>query len=126
MKKGPSAGGVAPASGEGVYYAMVGGRLAGEAMDEFCATGDPRALRLARKRFVREHGRVFAMLGLMQRYWYASDARRERFVAICADRDVQSITWQSYMEKSLVRTRPAAHLRIFAKNIAHLTGLARA
>lgn len=123
---GDSAGVVAPASGEGIYYAMVGGRLAAEAMDEFCEDGDPRALRSARKRFMREHGRVFAMLGLMQRYWYANDSRRERFVAICADRDVQSITWQSYMEKSLVRTRPAAHLRIFAKNIAHLTGLARA
>ena len=123
---GDAAGVVAPASGEGIYYAMVGGRLAAEAMDEFCANEDARVLGSARTRFMREHGRVFAMLGLMQRYWYANDSRRERFVAICADRDVQSITWQSYMEKSLVRTRPAAHLRIFAKNIAHLTGLARA
>jgi geranylgeranyl reductase len=30
------------------------------------------------------------------------------------------------MNKALVRAKPAAHARIFLKNIAHLTGLARA
>ena len=60
---GDAAGVVAPASGEGIYYAMLGGRLAAEAADKFCATGDARALRLARKRFMRVHGPVFWMLG---------------------------------------------------------------
>ena len=123
---GDAAGVVAPASGEGIYYAMLGGQLAGEAADAFCASGDARVLREARRRFMAAHGMVFAVLGMMQDFWYASDRRRERFVAICGDADVQSITWQAYMEKALVRAKPAAHLRIFAKNIAHLTGLARA
>jgi geranylgeranyl reductase len=30
------------------------------------------------------------------------------------------------MNKELVKARPLAHARIFLKNIAHLTGLARA
>jgi geranylgeranyl reductase len=60
----------------------------------------------------------------MQRFWYSSDARRERFVAICRDRDVQQLTFEAYMRKRLVRARPIAHLRIFCKNVAHLTGLA--
>jgi geranylgeranyl reductase len=30
------------------------------------------------------------------------------------------------MNKALVRARPLSHARIFFKNIAHLTGLARA
>ncbi|MBU6358300.1 MAG: geranylgeranyl diphosphate reductase, partial [Rhodospirillales bacterium] len=123
---GDAAGVVAPASGEGIYYAMLGGKLAGEAADAFCASGDARVLREARRRFMAAHGMVFTVLGMMQDFWYASDRRRERFVAICGDADVQSITWQAYMEKALVRAKPAAHLRIFAKNIAHLTGLARA
>ncbi len=123
---GDAAGVVAPASGEGIYYAMLGGQLAGEAADAFCASGDARVLREARRRFMAAHGMVFTVLGMMQDFWYASDRRRERFVAICGDADVQSITWQAYMEKALVRAKPAAHLRIFAKNIAHLTGLARA
>ena len=120
---GDAAGVVAPASGEGIYYAMHSGRLAAEAVDAFCANGDARALALARRRFMRSHGQVFWILGLMQRYWYSSDARRERFVSICRDRDVQQLTWDAYMNKELVRARPLAHLRIFCKNIAHLTGL---
>jgi geranylgeranyl diphosphate/geranylgeranyl-bacteriochlorophyllide a reductase len=120
---GDAAGVVAPASGEGIYYAMVGGRLAAQAVDSFLTTGDPRTLGSARRRFMTLHGRVFFILGLMQRFWYANDGRRERFVRLCADRDIQELTWDAYMNKQLVRARPAAHLRIAVKNFAHLTGL---
>jgi geranylgeranyl reductase len=123
---GDAAGVVAPASGEGIYYAMVGGRLAGEAAHAFLATGDARQLATARKRFMREHGRVFWVLGVMQHFWYSSDKRRERFVSICRDRDVQQLTFDAYMNKRLVRARPAAHVRIFFKDLAHLLGLVRA
>jgi len=122
---GDAAGVVAPASGEGIYYAMAGGRLAGEAVDAFLATGDARALATARKRFMKAHGRVFWILGIMQRFWYANDKRRERFVSICRDPDVQELTWQAYMHKKLVRAKPMAHARIFFKDLAHLTGLVR-
>jgi geranylgeranyl reductase len=120
---GDAAGVVAPASGEGIYYAMVGGRLAAEAGMEFLQSGDARALRLARKGFMKEHGRVFWILGMMQRFWYKNDKRRERFVTMCRDPDVQQLTWQAYMHKKLVRARPGAHLRIFFKDMAHLLGL---
>ncbi|MGG5811056.1 geranylgeranyl diphosphate reductase [Falsiroseomonas sp. CW058] len=123
---GDAAGVVAPASGEGIYYAMLCGRLAAEAAEEFCTTGDARALRLARKRFMKAHGRVFWILGIMQYFWYSSDRRREKFVKICEDKDVQRLTWQSYMNKELVRRDPMAHVRIFFKDLAHLFGLARA
>ena len=100
--------------------------LGAEAVDEFCETGDVRTLRSARKRFMRTHGGVFWILGIMQRFWYANDGRRERFVSICRDRDVQQLTWDAYMNKELVRARPLAHMRIFFKNLAHLSGLATA
>jgi geranylgeranyl diphosphate/geranylgeranyl-bacteriochlorophyllide a reductase len=122
---GDAAGIVAPASGEGIYYAMCGGRLAGEAVEEMLATGDARALRSARRRFMRAHGRVFWVLGIMQRFWYANDRRRERFVSLCRDRDVQHLTWEAYMNKRLVKAKPLAHLRIFCKDMAHLLGIAR-
>jgi geranylgeranyl reductase len=122
---GDAAGIVAPASGEGIYYAMHGGKLAAEAVSQFLVSGDAKDLRLARKRFMRAHGRVFWILGIMQRFWYASDKRRERFVSICKDPDVQHLTWQAYMHKKLVKARPAAHVRIFFKDLAHLLGVAR-
>jgi geranylgeranyl reductase len=123
---GDAAGVVAPASGEGIYYAMYGGQLAAEAAELTLATQNPKALATARKNFMKAHGQVFMVLGFMQNFWYSTDNRRERFVRICGDKDVQSLTWTAYMNKVLVRAKPAAHLRIFAKNIAHLTGLARA
>jgi geranylgeranyl reductase len=122
---GDAAGVVAPASGEGIYYAMTGGRLAAEAAMEFLRTGNVAALALARKRFMRQHGKVFWVLGMLQRFWYSSDKRRERFVSICKDKDVQQLTFESYMNKELVRKKPMAHVRIFFKDVAHLLGLAR-
>ena len=122
---GDAAGVVAPASGEGIYYAMYGGRVAAEAAHKFLATGDVRALAGARKQFMKAHGRVFWVLGIMQRFWYSTDKRRERFVSICNDKDVQQLTFESYMNKELVRKKPMAHVRIFFKDMAHLLGLAR-
>jgi geranylgeranyl reductase len=120
---GDAAGVVAPASGEGIYYAMAGGRLAADAAEQFLVTGQASALATARKRFMRAHGRVFWILGMMQRFWYVSERRRERFVSICADRDVQRLTWESYMNKKLTRKSPMAHVRIFFKDLAHLVGI---
>jgi geranylgeranyl reductase len=122
---GDAAGVVAPASGEGIFYAMTGGRLAANAVEALLATGDARQLASARQRFMKAHGRVFMILGLLQRFWYTTDRRREQFVKICRDPDVQQLTWQSYMHKELVRTRPMAHVRIFVKDLAHLVGMAR-
>ncbi|MFN0218707.1 MAG: geranylgeranyl diphosphate reductase [Hyphomicrobium sp.] len=120
---GDAAGVVAPASGEGIYYAMYGGRLSADAAHDFLITGDARCLATARKRFMKQHGTVFWVLGIMQYFWYSSDRRRERFVDICRDRDVQQLTWQSYMHKELVRRKPMAHVRIFFKDLGHLFGL---
>jgi geranylgeranyl reductase len=120
---GDAAGVVAPASGEGIYYAMVGGREAATAVDAMLVRNDARELAGARRRFMKAHGRVFWILGIMQHFWYRNDKRRERFVAMCADPDVQQLTWQAYMNKELVRARPAAHARIFLKDMGHLLGL---
>ena len=123
---GDAAGVVAPASGEGIYYAMAGGRYAANATALLLQTGEAGALRTARREFMKAHGTVFWVLGIMQRFWYSTDKRRERFVSICQDADVQRLTWQAYMHKKLVRAKPFTHLRIFAKDMAHLLGLARA
>jgi geranylgeranyl reductase len=122
---GDAAGVVAPASGEGIYYAMLGGQLAAQAAHAFLETGDARQLKMARQRFMKKHGTVFWVLGMMQWFWYSSDRRRERFVKICEDRDVQQLTFESYMNKELARKKPMAHVRIFFKDVAHLLGLAR-
>ncbi|SEM60081.1 geranylgeranyl reductase [Loktanella fryxellensis] len=120
---GDAAGVVAPSSGEGIYYAMVGGRVAATAAAAKLRTGRIKDLQLARRLFMKEHKQVFRVLGAMQKAYYRSDERRERFVSLCHDVDVQKLTFEAYMNKSLVKARPMAHLKIGIKNLAHLTGL---
>ncbi len=120
---GDAAGVVAPASGEGIYYAMEGGRLAAQAVEKLFVTGDARVLREPRRRFMKSHGTVFLVLGVMQWFWYSNDKRRESFVAMCRDPDVQKMTWDSYMNKQITRKKPAAKVKIFFKDLAHLFGV---
>ena len=120
---GDAAGVVAPSSGEGIYYAMAGGRVAATAAQAALASGRAKDLQLARKLFMKEHKTVFRALRAMQDAYYKSDERRERFVSLCHDVDVQRLTFEAYMNKRLVKKRPLAHLKIGIKNIAHLARL---
>ena len=120
---GDAAGVVAPSSGEGIYYAMAGGRVAATAAQACLSSGRVKDLALARKLFMREHKNVFRALRAMQDAYYISDERRERFVSLCHDVDVQRLTFEAYMNKKLVKKRPLAHIKIGIKNLAHLTRL---
>ena len=123
---GDAAGVVAPSSGEGIYYAMVGGRVAATAAAATLASGRVSDLKLARSLFMKEHKTVFKVLASMQNAYYRSDDRRERFVSLCHDIDVQRLTFEAYMNKKLVKARPLAHVKIGLKNIAHLMGIVSA
>jgi geranylgeranyl diphosphate/geranylgeranyl-bacteriochlorophyllide a reductase len=120
---GDAAGVVAPSSGEGIYYAMAGGRAAATAAQAFLRSGKASELKMARKMFLKEHGTVFKVLRSMQNAYYRSDDRRERFVSLCHDIDVQRLTFEAYMNKKLVAARPLAHLKIGVKNVMHLMGI---
>lgn len=117
---GDAAGVVAPASGEGIYYAMASAAIGAAAVNEAIATGDARALAGARRAFLADHGRVFRVLGLLQAVWYRNDWLRERFVALCRDPDVQRLTWEAYMNKEMVKAQHKAHLRLFFANIGNV------
>jgi geranylgeranyl diphosphate/geranylgeranyl-bacteriochlorophyllide a reductase len=102
---------------------MMGGRVAATAGRAFLASGKVRDLTLARKLFMKEHKTVFKVLRSMQDAYYKSDERRERFVSLCHDADVQKLTFEAYMNKKLVSARPLAHIKIGIKNVAHLLRL---
>ena len=99
--------------------------LPAEACAAFLKTGEAKQLKTARKRFMADHGRVFWILGLMQWIWYRNDKRREQFVKLCRNPDVQKLTWDSYMNKQLVRGKFMAHVRVFFNDLSHLLGMAR-
>ena len=99
---------------------LAGGRAAATV---FLRSGKASALMLARKMVLKEHGTVFQALRSMQNAYYRSDERRERFVSLCHDIDVQHLTFEAYMNKKLVAARPLAHLKIGVKNVMHLMGV---
>ncbi len=119
---GDSAGVVAPSSGEGIYYAMLAGELCAEATAEFLATGKAGALKHARKKFMKTHGKVFFILGVLQAIWYRNDKSREQFVKLCDDPDVQRLTWESYLNKKISKRDWRAQLRVFVKDVRTLLG----
>ena len=82
---GDAAGVVAPASGEGIYYAMASAAIGADAVSVALDTSDARALAGARRAFLADHGRVFRVLGILQAVWYRNDWLRERFVGLCRD-----------------------------------------
>jgi geranylgeranyl reductase len=122
---GDAAGVVAPASGEGIYYAMLGGDLAAQSVAAYLVHKDAKQLKYARKAFMKEHRMTFIVLGVMQYFWYSTNKRRESFVKMCEDKDVQRLTFESYMNKKIVRKDPMAHLKIFMKDMGHLLGLTK-
>ncbi|GGB33647.1 geranylgeranyl diphosphate reductase [Roseibium aquae] len=120
---GDAAGVVAPSSGEGIFYAMHSGALAADAAQRYLASGRARELASIRKAFMKGHGRVFMILGFMQYFWYSSDKRREKFVTLCKDADIQRLTWESYLNKKLVKKDPMAHVRVAIKDMQQLLGI---
>jgi geranylgeranyl diphosphate/geranylgeranyl-bacteriochlorophyllide a reductase len=60
------------------------------------------------------------VLDLLQRVFYQTDATREAFVEMCADLDVQRMTFDSYLYKTVVPANPLVQLKITANTIGSL------
>jgi geranylgeranyl diphosphate/geranylgeranyl-bacteriochlorophyllide a reductase len=92
--------------GRGDLLRDAGGRVAATAAQACLASGKAKDLKLARKLFMKDNKTVFKVLRSMQDAYYKSDERRERFVSLCHDVDVQKLTFEAYMNKKLVAARP--------------------
>jgi len=121
---GDAAGYVTKSSGEGIYFAAKSGRMCAEAIEEF-AKNNTRIpteadLKVYIKRWDKKYGITYTVLDILQRVFYRSDATREAFVEMCADQDVQKMTFDSYLYKTVVPANPFIQLKITAKTIGSL------
>ncbi len=121
---GDAAGYVTKSSGEGIYFAAKSGRMCAETIVEF-ARNNTRIpteadLKVYLKRWDRRYGMTYKVLDILQRVFYRSDATREAFVEMCADKDVQKLTFDSYLYKTVVPANPFVQLKIAAKTIGSL------
>ena len=115
---GDAAGLVTPANGEGIFFAMRSGKLGAKAMIAHLQKNAP--LKSYEDEFRKLYAPIFFGLEVLQAVYYRNDRLRESFVAICADDDVQQITFDSYLYKKMVPAPWSTQMKIFSKNIYHL------
>jgi geranylgeranyl reductase len=77
-------------------------------------------LKLYLKRWDKKYGMTYLVLDILQRVFYRTDATREAFVEMCADKDVQKMTFDSYLYKTVVPANPLVQMKITAKTIGSL------
>ncbi len=121
---GDAAGYVTKSSGEGIYFAAKSGRMCAEAIVEFAEAGKriptEADLKVYIKRWDKQYGLTYRVLDILQNVFYATNATREAFVEMCADKDVQKLTFDSYLYKTVVPANPFTQLKITAKTIGSL------
>ncbi|MBW4581536.1 MAG: geranylgeranyl reductase [Tildeniella nuda ZEHNDER 1965/U140] len=121
---GDAAGTVTKSSGEGIYFAAKSARMCAEAIVEFSEKGDrvptEADLKVYIKRWDKQYGLTYKVLDILQTVFYRSDATREAFVEMCSDIDVQKLTFDSYLYKTVVPANPLTQLKITAKTIGSL------
>ncbi len=121
---GDAAGYVTKSSGEGIYFAAKSGRMCAEVIVETSKNGaripTEKDLKIYLKRWDRKYGITYTVLDILQRVFYSSNAAREAFVEMCADKDVQKMTFDSYLYKTVVPMNPWVQLKITAKTVGSL------
>ncbi|TAE53455.1 MAG: geranylgeranyl reductase [Nostocales cyanobacterium] len=121
---GDAAGYVTKSSGEGIYFAAKSGRMCAETIVEMSNNGaripSERDLKQYLKRWDKKYGLTYKVLDILQTVFYRSDATREAFVEMCDDLDVQKLTFDSYLYKTVVPANPITQLKITAKTIGSL------
>lgn len=121
---GDAAGTVTKSSGEGIYFAAKSARMCAETIVEATNAGaklpTEADLELYLKRWDRAYGMTYKVLDILQRVFYRTDATREAFVEMCSDLDVQRMTFDSYLYKTVVPANPLVQMKITAKTIGSL------
>ncbi|NMG58089.1 geranylgeranyl reductase [Geitlerinema sp. P-1104] len=121
---GDAAGTVTKSSGEGIYFAAKSARMCAETLVETTNAGQKlpteEDLKLYIKRWDKQYGMTYLVLDLLQRVFYRTDATREAFVEMCDDKDVQKLTFDSYLYKTVVPANPLVQMKITAKTIGSL------
>jgi geranylgeranyl reductase len=113
---GDAAGYVTKSSGEGIYFAAKSGRMCAEEIVVASASGTriptEKDLKVYIRKWDRKYGATYKVLELLQNIFYSNDAAREAFVEMCDDKDVQRLTFDSYLYKRVVAMNPWQQIKL--------------
>ena len=118
---GDAAGYVTKSSGEGIYFAAKSGRMCAEQIVESSQSGKTipteNDLKKYLKKWDKKYGATYKVLEILQNIFYSNDGAREAFVEMCDDLDVQRLTFDSYLYKTVVAMKPLQQLKLTFKTI---------
>ncbi len=113
---GDAAGYVTKSSGEGIYFAAKSGRMCAEQIVEASQDGkripSEKDLKQYLKKWDKKYGTTYKVLEILQNIFYSNDGAREAFVEMCDDMDVQRLTFDSYLYKTVVAMKPWQQLKL--------------
>lgn len=112
MLIGDAAGLVVGTSGEGIYWAMKSGQLAAQVLIDSLPDISQAALMRYQRTWWRTHGTMYRFLRMLQRWGYGNRRQMEVFTDMCRNRDVQQLTFESYMHKNMTRVPWLAQMRM--------------
>ncbi|MGQ9549825.1 MAG: geranylgeranyl diphosphate reductase [Roseiflexus sp.] len=118
MLIGDAAGLVVHTSGEGIYWAMKSGKMAAETLIESLPDASLTALRRYERRWWKTYGTMYRFLVFLQKWGYGSARQMEVFTDMCRNVDVQRLTFESYMHKTMAPVPWSAQLRMTMDIIA--------
>lgn len=118
MLVGDAAGLVVGTSGEGIYWAMKSGKQAALTLIDVLPDVSEKALRQYEKVWWKEYRTMYRFLQWLQKWGYGNERQMEVFTDMCRNKDVQQLTFESYMHKRMTRVPWVAQMRMTADILA--------
>lgn len=118
MLIGDAAGLVVHTSGEGIYWAMKSGEMAAKTLIESLPDTSRKALQRYEKLWWQEYRTMYRFLRWLQKWGYGNERQMEVFTDMCRNRDVQQLTFESYMHKNMTPVPWLAQMRMTADILA--------
>lgn len=119
---GDAAGYVTKSSGEGIYFAAKSGRMCAEEIVVASKNGQviptEADLKFYLKKWDKKYGPTYKVLEILQNIFYSNDPAREAFVEMCDDKDVQRLTFDSYLYKRVVMMNPWQQIKLTVRTLA--------
>lgn len=112
MLIGDAAGLVVATSGEGIYWAMKSGQIAAQVLAESLPDPSARRLRRYQQTWWKTYGTMYRFLRWLQGWGYGNERQMEVFTDMCRNRDVQQLTFESYLHKNMTPVPWLAQMRM--------------
>ena len=112
MLVGDAAGLVVGTSGEGIYWAMKSAHMAAETLIDCLPATSEKALRAYEKKWWKEYRTMYKFLQWLQKWGYHNERQMEVFTDMCRNKDVQELTFESYMHKNMTAVPWVAQMRM--------------